>query len=113
MEDGRLVTRAGPGGPYRLGPGNSVASAARQELEALTRATGEPSSVEILAGDETLILDEVQGGHSDRYVAERRHQQAGARGGPPARLGHRGVVRRRRPPPLPPFRPFRPSVFSD
>jgi DNA-binding IclR family transcriptional regulator len=74
LEDGRLVTRAGPGGAYRLGPGaielgaraqraNSVASAARPELEALTRATGETSSVEILAGHETLILDEVQGGH--------------------------------------------------
>jgi DNA-binding IclR family transcriptional regulator len=59
---------------YRLGPAaieigaraqraNSFASAARPELEALTRATGETSSVEVLAGDETLILDEVQGGH--------------------------------------------------
>jgi IclR family transcriptional regulator, acetate operon repressor len=74
LEDGGLVARALPAGTFRLGPGaielgaraqraNSVASAARPELEQLTRSTGETSSVEILAGDETLILDEVQGGH--------------------------------------------------
>jgi DNA-binding IclR family transcriptional regulator len=74
LEEGRLLSRAGPAAAYRLGPGaielgaraqrtNSVVSAARPELEALTRATGETSSVEILAGAETLILDEVQGGH--------------------------------------------------
>jgi DNA-binding IclR family transcriptional regulator len=74
LEDGGLVVRTEPAGSYRLGPGaielgaraqraNSVVSAARPELEALTRATDETSSVEILAGAETLILDEVQGGH--------------------------------------------------
>ena len=74
LEDGRLLTRTGASAAYRLGPGaielgaraqrtNGVVSAARPELEALTRATGETSSVEILAGNETLILDEVQGGH--------------------------------------------------
>jgi DNA-binding IclR family transcriptional regulator len=36
---------------------------ARPELESLTRATGETSSVEVLEGGETLILDEVQGDH--------------------------------------------------
>ena len=74
LEHEGLVARHEPGGGYRLGPAaielgaraqraNSVASAARPELEALTRATGETSSVELLAGEETLILDEVQGGH--------------------------------------------------
>ena len=74
LEHGGLVVRVGPAGSYRLGPGaielgaraqraNSAASAARPELEALTRATGETSSVEILTGTDTLILDEVRGGH--------------------------------------------------
>ncbi|HYC32456.1 MAG TPA: IclR family transcriptional regulator [Gemmatimonadales bacterium] len=74
LADGGLVVRSEPGGSYRLGPAaielgaraqraNSVVSAARPELEALTRATGETSSVEILAGSEILILDEVRGGH--------------------------------------------------
>jgi DNA-binding IclR family transcriptional regulator len=74
LEDGGLVARSGAAGTFRLGPGaievgaraqraNSVVDAARPELEALTRGTGETSSVEILAGAETLILDEVQGGH--------------------------------------------------
>jgi DNA-binding IclR family transcriptional regulator len=73
LEDGRLVAR-GRAGQYHLGPGaielgaraqrtNTVVSAARPELEALTRVTGETSSVEVLAGAETLILDEVQGDH--------------------------------------------------
>jgi DNA-binding IclR family transcriptional regulator len=74
LEDGRMVVRGRTAGRYHLGPGaielgaraqrtNTVVSAARPELEALTRITGETSSVEILAGHETLILDEVQGDH--------------------------------------------------
>jgi IclR family acetate operon transcriptional repressor len=74
LEHEGLVARHEPAGLYRLGPtaielgaraqrANDVASTARAELEALTRATGETSSVEVLAGEETLILDEVQGGH--------------------------------------------------
>jgi DNA-binding IclR family transcriptional regulator len=74
LEHEGLLARHGPAGPYRRGPtaielgaraqrANSVAIAARPELEALTRATGETSSVEVLAGEDTLILDEVQGGH--------------------------------------------------
>ena len=74
LEAEGLVVRPDPGGAYRLGPSaielgaraqraNSVTGAARPELESLTRATGETSSVELLTGDETLILDEVQGGH--------------------------------------------------
>ena len=74
LEQAELVTRTEPAGAYRLGPGaielgaraqrsNTILSAARPELEALTRDTGETSSVEILAGAMTLILDEVLGGH--------------------------------------------------
>ncbi|MBA3521217.1 MAG: helix-turn-helix domain-containing protein, partial [Gemmatimonadales bacterium] len=74
LERDGFVARREPTGAYRLGPtaielgaraqrANGMASAARPELEALTRATGETSSVEILAGRETLILDEVLGGH--------------------------------------------------
>jgi len=74
LEHEGLVARHESAGPYRLGPtaielgaraqrANGVAIAARSELEALTRTTGETSSVEVLAGEETLILDEVQGGH--------------------------------------------------
>jgi IclR family transcriptional regulator, acetate operon repressor len=74
LEDAELVIRIEPAGIYRLGPGaielgaraqraNPILSAARPELEALTRETGETSSVEILAGASTFILDEVQGGH--------------------------------------------------
>lgn len=74
LEREGLVARHELVGPYRLGPtaielgaraqrANGAAIAARPELEALTRATGETSSVEVLAGEESLILDEVQGGH--------------------------------------------------
>ena len=74
LEDEGLVVRPDPTGAYRLGPAaielgaraqraNGVAGAARPELEALTGATGETSSVEVLQDDETLILDEVLGDH--------------------------------------------------
>jgi DNA-binding IclR family transcriptional regulator len=74
LEDQGLVVRQEPTGAYRLGPttielgaraqrASSVAAAARQEMETLTRTTGETSSIEVLEGDETLILDEVQGDH--------------------------------------------------
>jgi IclR family acetate operon transcriptional repressor len=74
LEDEGLVVRPEPAGAYRLGPtaielgaraqrASSVAGAARPEMESLTRSTGETSSVEVLEGDETLILDEVQGDH--------------------------------------------------
>jgi DNA-binding IclR family transcriptional regulator len=69
-----LLVRPDGAGTYRLGPGaielgaraqraNGIATAARPELEALTSATGETSSIEILAGDDTLMLDEVEGDH--------------------------------------------------
>jgi DNA-binding IclR family transcriptional regulator len=69
-----MVVRHDATGAYRLGPAaielgaraqrsNGIASAARPEMETLTRATRETSSIEILSGEETVILDEVQGGH--------------------------------------------------
>ncbi|MGH7499540.1 MAG: IclR family transcriptional regulator [Gemmatimonadales bacterium] len=69
-----MIVRDDTSGAYRLGPAaielgaraqrsNSIASAARAEMEHLTRATGETSSIEILSDDETVILDEAQGGH--------------------------------------------------
>jgi DNA-binding IclR family transcriptional regulator len=74
LEREGMVVRHETSGAYRLGPAaielgaraqrsNSIASAARSEMEHLTRATGETSSIEILSGEETVILDEVQGGH--------------------------------------------------
>jgi len=74
LEREGMVVRHDASGAYRLGPAaielgaraqraNGIAAAARPELATLTRATGETSSIEILSGDETVILDEVQGGH--------------------------------------------------
>jgi IclR family transcriptional regulator, acetate operon repressor len=74
LEREGLIVRHDTSGAYRLGPAaielgaraqrsNSIASAARPEMEVLTRATGETASIEILSGTETVILDEVQGGH--------------------------------------------------
>lgn len=74
LEEEGLVVRPEPSGAYRLGPAaielgaraqraNAVAAVARPEIESLTRATGETSTVEVLDDDETLILDEVLGDH--------------------------------------------------
>jgi len=74
LEQAGFVARSGPAGSYRLGTAaielgaraqraTSVSAAARPELEALARETGETSSLEILHRGETLILDEVHGQH--------------------------------------------------
>lgn len=74
LERAGFVVRSGPAGAYRLGTAaielgaraqraTSVSAAARPELEALARETGETSSLEILHRGETLILDEVHGQH--------------------------------------------------
>ena len=73
LEAEGLVER-GAGDGYRLGPelaalaGRALGShelreAARPELVALARATGEAAHLEVRAGLETLILDEATGGH--------------------------------------------------
>lgn len=74
LELAGFVARSGPAGAYRLGTAaielgaraqraTTVLAAARPELEWLARETGETSSLEVLHGGETLILDEVHGQH--------------------------------------------------
>jgi DNA-binding IclR family transcriptional regulator len=74
LERAGFLARSGPAGAYRLGTAaielgaraqraTSVSGAARPELVALARETGETSSLEILHAGETLILDEVHGQH--------------------------------------------------
>ncbi len=70
-QEGFLVREAG-GAEYRLGPEMIILGSralrsvnlrglAHVELESLARATGEGASLEVLVGDEVLILDEVRG----------------------------------------------------
>ena len=67
-----MVTRGPATDAWRLGPesislgalalrSNDLMAAARPELEALVRETGETASLEVLAGDEVVILDGVEG----------------------------------------------------
>jgi DNA-binding IclR family transcriptional regulator len=72
LEQEGLVSKSANGETYRLGAfaitlgaramrSNSLYAASRVELEALAAQTGETATLEILAGSETLILDEVRG----------------------------------------------------
>ncbi len=72
LEREGMLQRTTPPGGYRLGAAaialgalaqraNDLPTAARGEIEALMRATGETVSLEILAGREIMILDEVRG----------------------------------------------------
>jgi IclR family transcriptional regulator, acetate operon repressor len=74
LEREGLLSRFGVNGAYRLGPTaielgaraqrvHSLPGAARPELVRLARATGETTSLEVLIGNEILILDEVLGTH--------------------------------------------------
>ncbi|MEP7327163.1 MAG: IclR family transcriptional regulator [Gemmatimonadota bacterium] len=74
LEHERMVARNRPSGSYRLGPraielgslaqrSNSLHRAAHEELIALSEATGETTSLEILIGTHVLVLDEIQGRH--------------------------------------------------
>ena len=56
----RLGTEAIALGAHAL-RSNDLVSAARPELEALVRETGETASLEVLVGDEIVILDGVEG----------------------------------------------------
>ena len=69
-----LVARGKESEAYRLGPeaialgaralrANDLRSVCHPELEALAQATGETATLEVLAGGEVLILDEVHGHH--------------------------------------------------
>lgn len=70
LESAGLVAKNRETDSYRLGPevialggralrANRLYLASRPELEALARKTGETATLEVLAGSETLILDEV------------------------------------------------------
>lgn len=70
LESAGLVDKNHETDSYRLGPeiialggralrANHLYAASRSELEALARRTGETATLEVLAGTETLILDEV------------------------------------------------------
>jgi len=74
LEREGMLSRGGANGFYRLGPTvielgaraqrvHSLPSAAHPELVRLARATGETTSLEVLIGNEILILDEVLGTH--------------------------------------------------
>lgn len=74
LEREGLVGRAADGERYVLGPeivvlggralrANNLRAVARLELERLAAGTGETASLEILAGREMLVIDEIVGGH--------------------------------------------------
>jgi len=73
LESEGLVTKEAESGEYRLGPetialgwqavqSNALIPTVRPVLEALARQTRETATLEILAGAEVVILDEVMGG---------------------------------------------------
>jgi DNA-binding IclR family transcriptional regulator len=72
LEQGGMLTRDPARETYRLGPelivlgahalrSADLRSVARQQLESLAEHTGESATLEVLVGDDTLILDEVLG----------------------------------------------------
>jgi DNA-binding IclR family transcriptional regulator len=72
LEAEGMVARSSPGEAWRLGNeaialgaialrSNDLMTAARSELEALVRETGETASLEVLVGNEIVILDGVEG----------------------------------------------------
>lgn len=74
LESEGLVARAADGESYILGTeivvmggralrANNLRAVARPVLEALAAATREAASLEILVGDEVLVVDEIIGGH--------------------------------------------------
>jgi DNA-binding IclR family transcriptional regulator len=74
LEAEGLVQRGAGGEGYRLGPellalgsralgASDLRQAGRGELFALAQATRETASLEVLVGDQALILDEAMGGH--------------------------------------------------
>jgi IclR family acetate operon transcriptional repressor len=94
LEREGMVQRRGPGGGYRLGAraivlgalaqrSTDLLTAARPELERLARATGETTSLEMLAGTEILVLEEVRGrlrGSWAEFVGARWPAHAAATG---------------------------------
>jgi IclR family acetate operon transcriptional repressor len=74
LESESLLARSEGGETYVLGPeilaiagfalrNIDLRAAARSDLEKLAESTGETASLEIVSGDEMLIIDEIVGGH--------------------------------------------------
>lgn len=94
LEREGMVRRSGPGGSYRLGPTaiefgalaqrtTDLAGVARAELERLEGLTGETVSLEVLAGPQIQVLDQVRGrsrGSAAEYVGARWPAHAAATG---------------------------------
>jgi DNA-binding IclR family transcriptional regulator len=81
LESEELVARDPVAGTYRLGPGvialgaqamidNDLRAVVQPELEALAAETGETATLEVLVGNEILILSEVKGRHLVALAAE-------------------------------------------
>ena len=74
LESENLIIRKNGGDNYALGPeilamagyalrNLDLRSAARPELEKLAQSTSETASLEIISGEEMVIIDEIVGGH--------------------------------------------------
>lgn len=106
LESEGLIAKSAAGERYRLGPelialgvramrSTDVRAASRPELEALAKLTGETATLEVLAGSDVLILDEVTGTHlvgATHWIGTRWHAYATSTGKvmlahmPPAQL---------------------------
>lgn len=94
LERGGLIAKNPTGDQYRLGPelialgvramrSSDVRAVSRPELEMLARETGETATLEVLAGSDVLILDEVTGSHlvsATHWVGTRWHAYATSTG---------------------------------
>lgn len=94
LEREGLIAKNSAGDHYRLGPelialgvramrSSDVRAVSRAELETLARETGETATLEVLAGSDVLILDEVIGSHlvsATHWVGTRWHAYATSTG---------------------------------
>lgn len=94
LESEGLIDKNAAGDRYRLGPelialgvramrSSDVRASSRVELERLARATGETATLEVLAGSDVLILDEVTGSHlvsATHWIGTRWHAYATSTG---------------------------------
>ncbi len=94
LEREGMICRNGPGGSYRLGPTaielgalaqrtTDLPAVCRPELERLEELTGETVSLEVLAGTQIQVLDQVRGrsrGSAAEYIGARWPAHAAATG---------------------------------
>lgn len=94
LESEGLIVKSPSGDHYRLGPelialgvramrSSDVRAASRPQLEALARLTGETATLEVMAGSDVLILDEVIGSHlvsATHWIGTRWHAYATSTG---------------------------------